>query len=354
MPTLLLPPSPPGFLPPADLLVDQVTRRDLLRGAGLLTVAGVLAACGGSGSGETTPAAGDGGTRGYTDDAGRDVDIPVRPQRIVATHGRNAGGLVLALGGPVVGIATRDGGLELAITRYFNAAGIETVGEYSEPDVKKIATLRPDLIVHQAADGQVSLEPEVVQRLEQLAPVVGFDVFQPVETVTAKVVELLGTPEAEQAAAEQRARYEEALGELRAVLGDRWADVTASSLFFYGADAGYVAAGGPQINAGNNILTSLGVSWTPLVQQAAANGQFLGDISVERLPEFDADLLMVSTFEDPDVEALPLYGGLAAVRAGQVVAVPDNLVGTHYLNYTAVAEYLRDQLVGRELRTDLV
>jgi len=34
--------------------------------------------------------------------------------------------------------------------------------------------------------------------------------------------------------------------------------------------------------------------------------------------------------------------------------MPEDLIGTHYLNYTATADYLREQLADRELRTDLV
>jgi len=336
---------------PGRPVEDDATRRQVFQGAGAVSLAWLLAACGDD-QRSTDPAGSP--TRTFVDDAGRRVEIPRRPQRIAAIHGRNAGGLVLALGGPVVGIATRDGGLEPAITRYFDVADLPTVGEYSEPDVEALAALRPDVIIDQASEGQLYREPELLARLEQLAPVVGFDVFAPVETVMAKVADFLGTEQAQQRLAAQRAEYESALEPLRGLLGDRWAEVNASSLYFYGQERGSFAVGGPQISAAHNILTDLGVQWTPLVLDAAANSQLLGDLSFERLPEVDGDLLVVNAFGNQGLDQLPLYPGLAAVRAGQVVSIPDDLIGTHYLNYTATADYLREQLAGRELRTDLV
>jgi len=307
----------------------------------------------GSGSSASGGAASS-GTREFVDDASRTVQIPVRPQRIVATHGRNAGALVLSLDGPLVGIATRNGEVHSSITQYFDVSGIETVGEYYETDIEKVASLNPDVIVHQASNGEVSLEATTLERLEQIAPVVGFDVFQPVDQLMPKVADLIGTEEAQQRLAEQKTEYQDVLDELKGLLGDRWSEITASSLLFVGLQ-NPLRVGGPQINATNNILSSLGVSWTELAMEAAANGQYLGDISQEQLREYDADLLLVSAFGNPDYTELPLWNSLQVVQAGQVISVPDNLIGTHYPNYIASVQFLLDELRALQpIRTDVV
>lgn len=132
--------------PPAPI-EDDLTRRRLFTGAGALAVGWALAGCSTDGTslGEEAPA-----TRTFVDGLGRSIQVPDRPQRIVALNDGNGGAQILSLGLPLVGLTTRGGVLDPANVGMAGSdvlVGVTPVGDYAEPDVEAIATLRPDLIV---------------------------------------------------------------------------------------------------------------------------------------------------------------------------------------------------------------
>jgi iron complex transport system substrate-binding protein len=329
-------------LPPR--IVDDLTRREFLIGAGLIALA---PACGSGG--ENGDASGQ--TRTFADSTGREVEVPVRAQRIVAVHDGHAAGNLLSLGAPVVGMPTRGGEPDPSLVRFFDLDGIEYVGEYSEPNIEQVAALQPDLIVDYAPDGAFVYEDDTVERLRRIAPVVGIDTFRPVEEVMADFAELLGG-DAHDRLEKQEIEFDKALADLRGLLGERWREVTASFMISFSGELRTLAPGEIPVT---DILDRLGVSWGPLVQEAARpehNG-YLGGISFERIPDFDADLLVTQLYDESVAES-PLYEQLAAVQADQVVELPEWSGGTHYINYTATTRLIFDELSGRDLRTDLV
>lgn len=336
----------PSFLVPE--IVDAATRREFLA---MMAAAGLLAACGDSGAngGATAPK-----TRDFVDVTGTPVKVPDQAKRIVATNDQNAGAQLLSLGAPVVGIASRDGVLDPSIAAYFDAEDIELVGEHFEPNVEAIVALRPDLIVHEGYEGKVTLPGEAMEQLQKVAPVVGIDVFRPIDEVMADFAELLGggaTARLDQ----QKAELAEATEELRAVLGDRWSEVSASFLISSG---GTLEAWGPTTLGATNLLDGLGVTWVPIMLEAEKpeNGGYLAELSEERLPEFSADLVMVDvSFGGEVILDHPLFKALPATGAGQVIEFDTSeLTDTHYPGTVAIARYLTEQVAAMDLRTDLV
>lgn len=331
--------------------VDNATRRELLVGAAALLVA---AACGQDDDPPTAaaPAPEEPRTRSFVDVTGNAVEVPTRPARIVATHDFNAGAQLLSLGAPVVGIPIREGAVDASMPKYFDVSKLNTVGAVYTPNVEAIAALRPDLIVHEGFRGKVTLKDELLGPLRAIAPVVGIDVFRPVAEVMASFAELVGG-DAMATVERQAAELDGAVTRLRALLGDRWREMRVSYLNL--SAAGVLNTQGPATVPTIAILERLGVSFIPLMLEAARpeNGGFLGKISNERLPEFDADLIVIGFVGDPSLLDAPLYRNLAAVQAGQVVRVPDELRGNHYPNYLGTARFLLEQLSGRPLRTDL-
>ena len=97
-------------------------------------------------------------TRLFVDGQGHEVQIPVKPQRIVSLRGEQFTAPLVELGAPIVGSTGEilrgindgkpviRGAYDLFHTTFDNS-GITFVGTPQQPDVERIAALRPDLIL---------------------------------------------------------------------------------------------------------------------------------------------------------------------------------------------------------------
>jgi len=331
--------------------VDDGTRREFLAGAALGAL--LLSGCGGD-EPDTTRGAGTQGPRRLVDDAGRRVDVPVDAPRIVGAHDGVAA-RALAHGVPLVAIATRGGKVDPGITAYFDVSDLERLGDPYELDIEAVAALAPDVILHEAFDGKPGLERGQLARLEELAPVLLLDNFLPLEQAVTRASELFG-PLASANVDAERDRFETALEELRAVLGERWQDVTAAMIFALGGGTMNVA--GPTDLPVTDVLDRVGVSWSELSRLAplpenGAGGTWY-DVSLERIGDLAGDLLVVDE-TDGSLVRNALYRALPAVRAGQVVRLDRVYFGRHYPNYVAVTTFLTDAVTALDgFRTDLV
>ena len=326
---------------------NEATRREFL---GLVAAAGLIAAgCGGADDEGSASK-----TRTFVDISGQPIEVPDRAERIVATNDQNAGAQLLSLGAPVVGIASRDGVLEPSLARYFDVEGITLVGEHFEPNIELIASLQPDLIVHEGFDGATTLQPATLTALQKIAPVVSIDAFRPIDEVMADYAALIGGG-AIASLDQLQAELDDEIGSLRAVLGDRWSEVTASFVITNGAA---IEAWGPSTLGASNVLSQVGVTWVPLMLEAEQpeNAGWIGEISLERIPEFSADLILIEVSYGGDAMfEHPLFAALPAVAAGQVIEFDSTeLTDTHYPGVIAITKYLTEQISARTLRTDLV
>jgi len=295
------------------------------------------------------------GFRPFVDVTGEPVCVPEVPERIVAIHDINAGVQVLSLGGPLVGMASREDGFRADVARYFDLEEIVDVGGVYEPNLERILELQPDLIVHEGFDGQLFLvDDEMLATLQAIAPVVAIDAFRPVEEVMADYQELLGEA-ATIALEDQQETFNDLLTDIEDILGDDWQNVTAS--FVDIANDGNLQIWGPTALVPLDILTRVGVIWVPIQQEAGSeeNGGYIGGFSLERIDELNADLTLVDVRFTPDTVDNPLYQQLTAVQAGQVIILDEPFSGTHYPNYIATAELLLDGLTALDdIDTDLV
>jgi len=295
------------------------------------------------------------GFRPFVDVTGEPACVPDVPERIVAIHDINAGAQVLSLGGPVVGMASREDGFRADVARYFDLEGIVDVGGVYEPNLERILELQPDLIVHEGFDGQFFLiDEEVLATLQAIAPVVAIDAFRPVEEVMADYQELLGDA-ATVSLEDQQETFSGLLTDIEDLLGDDWQNVTASYVDI--ANDGTLQIWGPTALVPLDILTRVGVTWMPIQQEAGSeeNGGFIGGFSLERIDELNADLTLVDVRFTPDTVDNPLYQQLTAVQAGQVIILDEPFSGTHYPNSIATAELLLDGLTALDdIDTDLV
>ncbi len=97
-------------------------------------------------------------TRLFVDDQGHEVEVPAAPQRIVALRGDQFVTPLLELGAPVIGATgyvvegVNNGspiirGAHDLLNATFENTGITFVGVSQQPDLERIASLKPDLIL---------------------------------------------------------------------------------------------------------------------------------------------------------------------------------------------------------------
>lgn len=252
-------------------------------------------------------------TRTYTDAVGRKVEIPVKPEKLIAHYFASE---MVALGQPMLG------------TNYVNAkqslseeqlAGIADVGGADlVPNAEKLIALAPDLIVVPDFVEQGDLD-----QLSKIAPTVavayGTDEFARLRTLG----ELVGRADAadawiaayEDKAAETRDKLKGAIGE-----GE-----TATAFILYGDKKLYVY--GPA-RVGVTLYDSLGFVMPKSVGDAFAGGSELWkEISIEKLPDYAGDriLLVQSEGSEDTLQALkdsPVWSTLPAVKSGHAYVVP--------------------------------
>ncbi|MEV4421450.1 iron-siderophore ABC transporter substrate-binding protein [Patulibacter sp. NPDC049589] len=139
-----------------------VPARLLLLSLALAVVLG-LAACGSSSSGD-----GSGGTRSYTDARGTVLKLPAKPQRIVALSEPTLDAAVALGAKPIATTAGRGQGTVSAYLQK-RTAGVQSVGILGQPNIERIAALRPDVIL---IDGTATPDDSIVGKLQKFAPTV--------------------------------------------------------------------------------------------------------------------------------------------------------------------------------------
>ncbi|WP_329561630.1 ABC transporter substrate-binding protein [Kitasatospora sp. NBC_01266] len=194
--------------------------------------------------------------------------------------------------------------------------GTKDVGPMAEPNLELIASLKPDLIL----SSKVRHE-KIYDKLSAIAPTV----FAETTGVTWKenialYAQALGKQaQATQALADYQTRAAKVGAEIKEKNGGTMP--TASVVrFIAGPTRLYQKA-----SFSGTVLKDVGLN-RPASQDVDAS---MMDVSPEQLDKADADLVFVTTADDPSktqqsqVEATPLWQNLKAVKANKVFNVPD-------------------------------
>ncbi|MFA5845028.1 MAG: helical backbone metal receptor [Coriobacteriia bacterium] len=240
-----------------------------------------------------------------TDDAGRTVRVKQRPERVVSLAPANTE-IVAALGltGELVGVTTYDDYPP-------EVASIAKVGDFVSPNLEAIAAAKPDLVLV-----TTGVQSDVIAKIEGLGAVVIAIDPKDVEGVYADIV-----------------RLGKALGE-----PTKATEVVASMRKDLDAISRRISKEPP-------VRTFLEIAQNPLY--TAGKGTLLDDLlaraggvnvvtqegyvgySLERLLKDDpaAYLATKGSMSDPaDLAKRPGFDKIAAVRAGRVSVLDDNLV----------------------------
>jgi iron complex transport system substrate-binding protein len=313
-------------LPPQ--IVDDLTRREFLIGAGLIVLA---------------PACGSGGENGDASGQTRTVEhalgtteVPVSPQRVVAVDGF-ALDAVLSLEVDPVGAVVPNSLPAYLGQRVEDMEDVEGVGTIGEPNLEVIATLEPDLIL----GVEVNVEG-VYDELSEIAPTVvpAFESSADWKEVHLKFSEALGLEEEGRTVLEE---YEARARELRESFGDSPPEI---SILLTSEE--YLAVYAGDSFAGTVVLDA-GLSFPESVDDLDY------EISRELLSELDADAVFVWAFEgtardsEREIRALledPLFKRLDAVRRGDVHVVGNHWIGTGVLGANLVLDDLEKHLTG--------
>ena len=240
-----------------------------------------------------------------------EICVPLEPQRVVV------------LGVPTMADAIALGVKPIGTILYFDRTppyldgkldGIESVGTDGQPNIEKILSLKPDLIIAMNGGGLP------YEQISQIAPTVvdDWNGYPSWKDHFNFVAEVLGkTEEAEQV----WTNYEQRIQDLRIALGDSHQDLEVSFV--------HICCGTIDIDLKNSfngmILEDVGLRRPPSQAVEVEGGMML--LSEERLMDVDGDVLFVAATAGESEELLerlkqkPLWKQLRAVQQGQVYPV---------------------------------
>jgi iron complex transport system substrate-binding protein len=310
----------------------------------LIAAALALAGCGpqgeGSGSGAEAAAAAEGPDafpRVVKHELG-ETEIPAKPKRVVAVTDGGELASLLALGVEPVGFGQRNDPL----SPWIEAAGGDTLESYdlagTEVSFERIAAWQPDLILVQAGFAT----KENLSQYSALAPTVVTSFIDWKDNLR-QVSEATGTTER---AAELIAENDAAVADAaKALAGSEGLKVQAVTVFE-----------GPEIYRLNDasplgkLAPALGLAPFPA---AGTAGEAVDAVSLEKLTEIDADVLLVQTFDEGDgpYQALKdqeIWKRIPAVKAGKVIELtPDESQASYFDSVLTVPlnlQMLQDRL----------
>lgn len=255
-------------------------------------------------------------TRLFVDGLGREVRIPVSPERVIVSEFSAE-----ALTAGVTPLAVGPNDLKNAFTSE-QLAGIPDIGDPPNPEL--ILSLEPDLLLF--SQYMPDIYPQQMEQIEKIAPVVYIRFEDPIYDVLPTVADALGKPDAVRPwIDEYEAERRQAMEQVRQAIGDETVSIFRIEkgrlrIYLSTNFGGYAVRSALQANAPDAVKAEIGQApWSNAVQ-----------ISLEKLPEYAGDhlLLIVSdTDEDQqeykDIQSSSLWQSLPAVRNGNV-----HLLGT--------------------------
>ncbi|MGP8303434.1 ABC transporter substrate-binding protein [Streptomyces inhibens] len=309
-------------------MLNRSTSRGLGRlPAALLAVTlgtAALSACGGA----TSPAADDSAKGGAGAGAfprtvksalGGEVKIPARPKRVVVL---DTGELddVTTLGVKPVGAVSPHMKTEGGFPSYLKdeIGGVTDVGPLLEPNLEKIISLRPDLIL----SSKVRHE-KIYDKLKDIAPTVFTETTGGPWKANLKVhAKALGL---EKQADKRLKEYEARARALGAAIKKKYGTMPSASVvrFVAGPTRLYQKSSYSGV-----VLDDIGLA-RPTSQSSTDPARTMLDVSAEQIDKADADLVFVTVADTPDktrqkdVTSNPVWKDLPAVKHHKVFNVPD-------------------------------
>ncbi|MEV6060240.1 ABC transporter substrate-binding protein [Nocardia asteroides] len=248
------------------------------------------------------------------------VTIPRAPQRVVVLDTAELDSTTL-LGVTPVGAVVPHTKTAGGFPEYLKAGlgDVTDVGPLLEPNLERIAALKPDLIL----SSKIRHE-KVYDKLSGIAPTVFTETTGgPWKANLAVHAKALGL---DQRAADALGRYEaraHALGELIKAKSNGTAPTASVIRFLAGPTRLY-----QNQSFSGVVLADVGLN-RPANQITTDPKKIMVEVSPEQIDSADADMIFVATIDDPGktpknaVTSSPVWRDLAAVKSNRVYEVPD-------------------------------
>lgn len=272
----------------------------------------------------------------YTDSSGREVEIPSKPERIVAHFYAPE---MVSLGVPMVG--TNHANAKLVLTEE-QLQGVQDIGAEGSatPSLEKVLSLEPDIII--VPD---FLDATALEGLSKIAPTVTMNYSGDVFSRITALGDIIGKQEA---AADWIKSYEAKAAEKRAELASVVGEGETASAFVVFQDK-LLYIYGPQ-RLGPTMYDALGFKAPEAVQELFAENpdKLWLAISQETLPELAGDHIFLVTQDTNEasregVEELTksaIWQSLPAVKNGQAYVVGNRFA----FNDSVTLEWLLEEM----------
>lgn len=310
----------------------------------LLALAGLLTACASDPGPAAAPSGSDGAFPVRIDNAFGTAEIPARPQRVVALGVTDADP-VLALGVTPVALAgysfyEKTGGLGPWARGLVRGEAPQVLTE-TEPNLERIAALRPDVIIALSS----SIDQAAYDQLTAIAPVVA----RPAGTI-AFGVSRTDQMRAVATALGETARGEELIRTADAAFSDAVAahpefrgKVGATVLPFDGKYGAFTAA-----DARGQFMTGLGFVQPPAIAERDDRKSFYVEVSSEQSGLLDGDVLVMLADEGAakqQVDSDPVLRQVPVVARGDMVVPDADTRGAMTYNSVLSAPFALERLV---------
>lgn len=225
------------------------------------------------------------GFRAFTHAAG-ETCIPARPERIASLRDDSVTTPLMDMGAPVFATISREaeggprwvrGAADIFGYESVEATGLIDLGSHNPPDVEAVAAAGPDLIILRA------YQQEALDQLQAIAPAIVIPDDLPYFDHMGWLADAAGiqdTFDAELGAYQTRiAVAKQRIGDPDAIVVSRF-DIWEDGLWYY-----------PNWGAIDQVINDIGFA-KPAVQAEETKG--FNGMSVERIQEFDGDLVLAS------------------------------------------------------------
>jgi iron complex transport system substrate-binding protein len=313
----------------------------------LLSLIVLLAACGEDTkqpeeNNDSVPKTEEAETKTITDDSGREVEIPVKAQRIVTDWYM---GQILALDVVPVGAITANLDYAAFLKPYYKDGEITNIGTDGNASLEKILELKPDLII--------TWNPEDVEKYEKIAPTIVFsDTAYNSATDEVKAMgEFLGRQEEADAFAKDfENRVTQAQQKINAAIPEG-ATFTIFDLFEKNA----TVVGNSSVSGGRALYQILGVKPQEKIQELFDTKESNGgryEISYEVVGDYVGDYVFVINFFNKEGKLPPTWTNLDVIKNNKTIPLEaeyyfasDPLSGLHQAEDLAdkIVEYTKSQ-----------